>query len=283
MINSLGKAAPVKIILKAVMYAVLIIGAVIMVGPFLWTISTSLKGQGLAMKIPPEIIPKPVYWSNYAKVWNQVNFVQYTFNSAFITAFSVIGSILSCSFIGFGFARMNFKGKNILFFCALATLIMPYQILMMPTYWIWKQLGQIDTYLPLILPNWLGYAFGIFLMRQTFRALPSQLYEAATIDGCNPLRIYWQVYMPLAAASMAALGVFTFMGSWNDVLRPLIYLTTKSKYTLTLGLLFMRGEYIDNIELMMGGSVIMTIPVIIIFLSAQKYFIQGIATSGLKG
>ncbi len=272
-----------SLMLKFVVYLVLSIGALLMIGPFLWTLSTSLKGGGAVMQVPPQFIPDPVFWSNYAKVWKQIEFFIYTMNSFVITVLIVIGSILSGSFAGFGLSKMKFKGQGQVFFAALATMIMPYQALMIPIYFIWRKLGLLDTYVPLILPAYLGSAFGIFLFRQFFKSLPGELYESATIDGCNPFRIYRSIYLPLTTPVMATLGIFEFMGAWGDILKPLIYITSKEKYTLALGLLYIRGQYLTNMELICAGAVLMIIPVVVVFLFAQKYFVQGIASTGLKG
>lgn len=269
--------------IKLIVYLFLCLGAILMIGPFLWTLSTSLKGGGAVMQIPPQFIPEPVYWFNYVKVWEQIEFFRYTINSIVITVLIVTGSIFSGSFAGFGFSRMKFKGQGLVFFTALATLIMPYQALMIPIYFIWRKLGLLNTYVPLILPAYLGSAFGIFLFRQFFKSLPGELFESATIDGCNPFRIYRSIYLPLAVPAMATLGIFEFMGAWGEILKPLIYITSKEKYTLALGLLYIRGQYVADMELICAGAVLMIIPVVLVFLAAQKYFIQGIASTGLKG
>ena len=271
------------ILQKILAYVLLALGAFLMIGPFLWTLSTAVKGPGLAFQIPPRFFQPPFHFDNFGLVWEKANFLGYTLNSLFVTILSVIGVIIASSLAGFGLARYDFKGANAVFFIALATMMVPYQTLVIPQYVMWQSAHLLDTYVPIVAPFWFGTAFGVFMMRQCFKSLPGELYEAAIVDGCHPLRIFTQIYFPLAKTTVAALGVFTFIGEWNDVFKPLIYITTKTKYTLTIGLLYMRGEYSANIELLMAATVIMMIPILTLFIFAQKYFVQGIVSAGIKG
>jgi len=253
-----------------------------MIFPFIWMISTSLKTVGAIAQMPPRLIPDPIDFSNYVTAWNKVNFGRYTLNSFFIVVFDMVGSLLSCALVAFGLAMFNFKLRGPIFVVMLATLMVPGQVTMIPTYFIWKEFRALDTYYPLIIPSYLAGAFGIFLMHQYIKSLPKELYESAVIDGCTPPGIFFRVYLPLCKPALAALGVFTFMGAWNNTLGPLIYLQTKELYTLPLGLLYLKSENVNQ-ALLMSGAVITTLPVVIVYLFAQKQFVQGIASTGLKG
>jgi len=268
--------------LKLLLYVLLIAGAVVMVFPFVWMISTSLKTVGAIAEMPPRIIPKPLDFSNYETVWNKVNFARYTLNSFIIVGLDMVGALISSSLVAFGLAMFDFKLRNVIFVVMLATMMVPGQVTMIPTYLIWKQFRVLDTWYPLIIPSYLGGAFGIFLMHQYMKSLPKELYESAVIDGCSPPGIFFRIYLPLSKPALSALGVFTFMGVWNNTVGPLIYLQTRSKYTLPLGLLFLKSENVNQ-ALMMAGAVIITLPVVIVYLLAQKHFVQGIASTGLKG
>jgi len=268
---------------KILSFVVLLIGSFIMVTPFLWALSVSLQGPGLAYQNPPLIFRPPYMFSNYAKVFQEANFLQYGLNSLFISAAAIVGTLLSASFAGFGFAKYDFKGSNALFFVALCTMMVPGNVMAIPLYIIWSKLGFMDTYVPLILPHFFGSAFGIFLMRQCFKGLPGALYEAAIIDGANPLMIYVRIYLPLAKPILSVLAVNTFIGTWNDLFTPLIYLTTKSKYTLALGTLYVQNVYADNMEIQMASAIIAMLPVIVVYMFAQKQFVQGLATAAVKG
>jgi multiple sugar transport system permease protein len=268
--------------LKLLIYLLLLVGAVVMMFPFVWMLSTSLKTVGAIAQMPPRLIPDPIDFGHYLTAWNKVNFARYTFNSFFIVVFDMIGSLLSCALVAFGLAMFNFRLRGPIFLVMLATLMVPGQVTMIPTYFIWKVFGALDSYYPLIVPSFLGGAFGIFLMHQYMKSLPKELYESAVIDGCSPPGIFFRVYLPLTKPALAALGVFTFMGAWNNTLGPLIYLQTKELYTLPLGLLFLKSENVNQ-ALLMSGAVITTLPVVIVYLLAQKQFVQGIASTGLKG
>lgn len=253
-----------------------------MVFPFVWMLSTSLKTVGAIAEMPPKLIPNPIDFSNYSTAWNKVNFGRYTLNSFIIVVFDLVGALLSSALVAFGLAMYRFKLRGPLFVIMLATMMVPSQVTMIPTYFIWKELRGLDTFAPLIVPSFLGGAFGIFLMHQFIKSLPKELYESAVIDGCSPPGIFFRIYLPLAKPALAALGVFTFMGAWNNTLGPLIYLQTKELYTLPLGLLYLKSENVNQ-ALLMAGSVITTVPVVIVYLIAQKQFVEGIASTGIKG
>ncbi|MDF2660915.1 MAG: binding-protein-dependent transport system inner rane component [Paenibacillus sp.] len=264
-------------------YVVLTVGALLMLVPFYQMISTSLMKPGDELTLPPKLFPDPVMWSNYAKVWIEVNFVRYSMNSLFVTALDLIGTVASCAIVAYGLAFFEFRGRNLIFMAMLGTMMLPSQVTMIPTYFIWKELDMLNSYYPLILRSFLGTAFGIFLLHQFFKTLPRELYDAAWVDGANPWKIFYKVYLPLTTPALSALAVFTFISSWNGTLEPLIYLQDKKLYTLPLGLLFLKNEVDNKMTLVMAGSVITVLPVMIVFLFAQRHFVQGIASTGLKG
>ncbi|MFB4325725.1 carbohydrate ABC transporter permease [Priestia sp. BR_2] len=269
-------------LLKVLMYLLLIAGAVFMVFPFIWMLSTSLKTVGAISQMPPQLIPNPLNWDNYVTIWNKVDFGRYTLNSFFIVSIEMVGSLVSSAFVAFGLAMFTFRLRGLIYMIMLATLMIPSQVTMIPTYFIWKEFGALNSYYPLIVPSFLGGAFGIFLMHQFIKSLPKELYESATIDGCSPPGIFFKIYLPLCKPALAALGVFTFMGAWNNTLGPLIYLQDKELYTLPLGLLYLKSDNVNQ-ALLMAGAVITTLPVVIVYLFAQKQFVQGIASTGMKG
>ncbi|WP_282943095.1 carbohydrate ABC transporter permease [Paenibacillus sp. RC67] len=269
--------------LKLAAYLILGIGSILMLIPFLYMLSTSLTAPGSELTLPPKLMPDPVVWNNYRHVWVEVNFLQYTMNSIFITMMDLIGMVASCAIVAYGLAFFEFRGRNLIFLAMLGTMMLPSQITMIPTYFIWKSVGALDTYYPLILRSFLGGAFGIFLLHQFFKTLPKELYDAAWVDGANPWKIFYTIYLPLAKPALSALAVFTFISAWNNTLEPLIYLQDKHMFTLPLGLLFLKNEVQNRMTLIMAGAVITIIPVLFVFLFAQKYFVQGIASTGLKG
>ena len=267
---------------KVLLYIVLILIAVIMVVPFLWMLSTSLKTQYDAVKIPPVWIPDPPRWENYVKLFTEQPMFQFMLNTIKIVFFVVLGQLFFSSLAAYSFARISFKGRNVVFFFYIATLMVPGQVTMIPTYLMFAKAGLTDNHLALILPAFFS-AFGVFLLRQFFMSLPRELEEAAEIDGCNPFMTYWRIMLPLVVPAMLTLGVFTLMNTWNDYMGPLIYLSSPEKYTMTLGIAYFKGVYTTQWNLVMAGSIVSVVPILIAYLCAQKYFIEGIAFSGVKG
>lgn len=267
---------------RVLLYIVLILIAVIMVVPFLWMLSTSLKTQYDAVKIPPVWIPDPPQWENYVKLFTEQPMFQFMLNTIKIVFFVVLGQLFFSSLAAYSFARISFKGRNVVFFFYIATLMMPGQVTMIPTYLMFAKAGLTDNHLALILPAFFS-AFGVFLLRQFFMSLPRELEEAAEIDGCNPFMTYWRIMLPLVVPAMLTLGVFTLMNTWNDYMGPLIYLSSPEKYTMTLGIAYFKGVYTTQWNLVMAGSIVSVVPILIAYLCAQKYFIEGIAFSGVKG
>jgi multiple sugar transport system permease protein len=263
-------------------HAILAAGALTMVMPFLWMIGTSLKADNAVLAFPPIFVPHPIVWQNFAELFQREPFALYLSNSFWYASLSTLGQLLTCSMAGYVFARLRFPGRDLIFVLVVASIMIPYQVTMIPVFILVKYLGWINSFKPLIVPNWLAGAFGTFMLRQYFLAIPGELMDAAKIDGSNYYGIYYRIFLPLAGPALATLGVFTFMWSWNDLLGPLIYLNSPSTYTVSIGLaVFQAKSYVIWNE-MMAGALVSLVPIIVIFLLAQKYFVQGIATTGLR-
>jgi multiple sugar transport system permease protein len=267
----------------ALAYVLLALGAVVMVVPFLWMLSTAVKPEGEVFLFPPQWIPNPILWSNFTAATSEFPFVIATFNSLLVSTLSAFGQLSSCTLAAFAFARYRFPGRNIIFAVIIATIMIPGAVTLIPVFVIMKQLGWIDTLYPLIVPSFTGGAFGTFLLRQYFMTIPSEYDDSARLDGAGSMRILRSIYLPLAKPALATLAVFSFMGSWNDFITPLIYLSTPEHMTLTVGLSYFQGQYNTQWNLMMAASLISVVPILILYGVAQKYFIQGIASTGLKG
>ncbi|NLC43390.1 MAG: carbohydrate ABC transporter permease [Clostridiales bacterium] len=254
-----------------------------MIIPFVWMISTALKSRGELFVYPPVWIPEKLQWVNFLTVFETLPFGQFFLNSMKVALLQTAGTLISCSSAAYAFARLRFWGKEALFAIVLLTMMIPGQVTMIPVFIIMRFLGWYDTHLPLWVPSFFGSAFGIFLLRQFFSTLPTELDDAAKIDGCNYLQIFCNIYLPLSKPALATLAVMTFMGSWNNLLGPVIYLKTIDKLTLTVGLTFFQGQYVTDYTLLMAGSLISIMPILILYVIAQKYFVRGIALTGIKG
>lgn len=268
--------------LQIISYIVLSLGAITMVLPFLWMISTSLKSLGEVFVFPPTFFGEKIVWGNYLKVAARFPFGLFFLNSLKISFIVVVVQLFTSALAGFAFARLKFPFRDTLFALYLATLIVPYHITLVPIFVIMRYFGWIDTHYSLIIPN-LVSAFGTFLMRQFFLTIPKELEDAARIDGCTPFGIFWRIFLPLSKPALATLGIFTFMFTWNDFIRPLIFINSIPKMTIPLGLSAMQGMYSTDWPVLMAGSMISILPVLVAFLFAQEYFVQGITLSGLKG
>ncbi len=263
--------------------ALLLLGSLFAI-PFLWMIVTSLKAQQDVFN--PNWIPSPIRWANYREALTAVPFGQYFLNTAIITIGSVLGSIFSSALVAYSFARLRWPGRDFWFSVVLATMILPGIVTLIPKYILFAKIGWVDTFLPLIVPAWLGGgAFYIFLLRQFFRGIPPELSEAARIDGAGELRIWWQIFMPLCRPALAAITIFSFNGAWDDYLNPLIYLHSEKLYTLQLGLTAFKGGGggVPQWNLMMAASLVVLLPIVLVFFFGQKYFIEGVSLSGLGG
>ena len=268
---------------RLIVYALLALGTVVFMLPFYWMVISSLKPSYAVLKIPPDWLPIPPRWENFPEALTYVPFGRYALNTLFVTAFSVIGTLFSSTLVAYGFARLRAPGKNVLFLLLLATMMLPYPVTMVPVFVIFSKLGWVNTFLPLILPTFLGVPFYIFLLRQFFMTIPRELEDAARIDGATTLQIIWHVIVPLSKPALAAVAIFTFQATWNDFLGPLIYLNDQSRYTISLGLSFFRSTYQVNWAYLMAASLVTMLPIIVVFFLAQRVFIQGITLTGIKG
>jgi multiple sugar transport system permease protein len=264
---------------------VILFGAVVILVPFWWMVRTSLMGMGEIFLVPIHWFPNPIVWSNYADAWQASTFTQATLNSCFVTFFATLGIVLSASVTAYGFARLRAPGRDFLFMLVLSSLMIPGIVVLVPTYLLFRALGWIDTYLPLIVPCWFGGgAFSIFLLRQFFRGIPKDLDEAATIDGAGYFRIYWNIIVPLSPQAHAAVAIFAFFAQWNDFFGPLIYLNSADKYTLPIELsVFVQAYNTVQWNQLMAVTLVAMLPCLVMFFVAQRYFVQGIAVTGVKG
>ena len=264
-------------------YALLLAGAALFAIPFLWMISISLRPPEEVTAAGLHLIPNKIVWANYPKSLTIMPFHLYLMNTLKVTVLTVIGSVLASSIVAFAFARIKAPGREWLFIMMLATMILPAEVTMVPGFVIFRALGWYDTLLPLIVPAFFGSAFYIFLIRQFFLTIPSDLEDAAMIDGCSTFRTFWQVFLPLSKPVLVTVAVFSFVAHWNDFMRPLIYLNSVDKRTLALGLATFQDVWGVDIVSLMAASTTVLIPVLVIFIMAQRYFVQGVVMSGIKG
>jgi multiple sugar transport system permease protein len=268
----------------AAIYATLSLFGAAFVIPFLWMVATSLKGSGAIFAMPPQWIPKEFHFENYLVIFDRMPFLQYLRNSLFVTLLTIIGVVGTSSLVAYAFACLRWPGRDALFVLILVTMMLPMQVTMIPVFVLFKELGWLNTFKPLVVPAFFGGgAFNIFLLRQFFLGIPKDLADAARIDGCSEFRIYWNIMLPLARPALATVSIMTFMFTWNDFLGPLIYLSDKTKGTLALGLSMFVGQYATEWAQMMAASVLMMVPMIVLFFFFQRYFIQGFTMSGIKG
>ncbi|MHB0874780.1 MAG: carbohydrate ABC transporter permease [Anaerolineae bacterium] len=268
---------------ELIVHACLIAASLIMALPFVWMILSSLKTQPEIFIFPPRWLPRTPIWSNYIEVTRAMPFAWFTFNSFKISGLVVLGQVISASLAGYAFARLKFPGRDTCFLIWVACMMIPPQVTLIPQFVLFRYFHWLDTHLPLVIPAFFGSSFGTFLLRQFLLTIPMELEDAAVVDGCSRFRIYWNIMMPLAKPALATLAVFTFMGSWNNLLGPVIYLTTYTKMTLTVGLAFFQDQYYTNWPLLSAGATISVVPTLALYLFAQRYFVQGVVTSGIKG
>ncbi|SHE36991.1 carbohydrate ABC transporter membrane protein 2, CUT1 family [Caldanaerobius fijiensis DSM 17918] len=268
---------------QLIAHIVLIMVGILFFFPFAWMVSTSLKPDAQIFKWPPQWIPHPFMWSNYPKALTFVPFFLYLKNTLTICIFTVLGVVLSCTLVAYGFSRIQWPGRDILFIIMISTMMLPYQVTMIPMFIVFKKLDWVNTFLPLTVPAFFGNAFYIFLLRQFFMTIPFELSDAAKIDGCSEWRIFWQIILPLAKPALATVTLFQFLGAWNDFMGPLIYLNDQAKFTVSLGLQSFVSSYGTQWGLLNAAATVFTLPIIILFFFTQKTFIQGITMTGLKG
>ena len=275
---------PVLRVLHGVLvYAPLILGALVFAFPFFWLLTTSVKSPELILADPPQWIPNPLRIENYAELMRAAPVLNWIRNSALVAGFGTLFFTVSSVLIAYGFARLPFPGSRILFICVLATMMMPGHITLIPRFVIFRELGWLDTLLPLIVPTLFGSPFYIFLLRQFFKSIPRDLDEAAELDGANTWQVLWDIMLPLTRPAIITVALFSFIELWSDFLEPFIYLSTPENLTLQVGLRWFDTQYETRFHLLMAGSVLAMAPVVILFFFAQKQFIQGITLTGLKG
>ena len=268
---------------KVLIYAALALLAAIFSLPFLWMISSSLKTTGQIFAFPPVWIPKPVVAENYTNAIQFIPFFRYIFNTLVVCAGAMLGNVLSASLVAYSLGVLRWRGRETSFRVLIATMLLPPQATMIPVFIIFRRLGMIDTWWPLILPAFLGTPFFIFMLRQFFLGIPNELVEAAVIDGCNEWSIYWRIVLPLSVPALATVVLFSFIWSWTDFLTPLIYLQDQAKFTISLGLQQFQESHSAEWGMLMAASTLITLPIIILFFFTQKTFIQGVKLSGIKG
>lgn len=266
---------------KILIHVLLIIISITMIMPFFFMISTSFKSTDEVFHIPYKWIPQKIMWENYVYMWQNAPWIRYFINTSVITITVIIGQIFISSLAAYSFARLHFKGRDVIFFIYLGTMMIPFQVIMIPTFSIVKKLGWINELKSVIIPAFFS-PFATFLLRQFFLGIPKELEEAAKIDGCGYPRIYWEIMMKNSKPALTTIIIFTFMGTWNDFIRPLIFLNKSETWTLALGLAKFQGTYTTQWNQMMAGSLITMIPVLVVFILGQQYFIQGIVMSGMK-
>ncbi len=266
-------------------YLLLTLSGLMLMVPIVWLLSTSLKDNQQIFRWPPSLLPNPVRWENFpnAMTFSGLPFGRFFLNTFFITAVSTMGAVFSCYIVAFAFSRLRWKGRNTLFFIVVLTMIIPIEVIIVPRFMIYRAIKWWDTYLPLILPHWFSTPYCVFLLRQYMMTIPREMDEAAIIDGCNHWQTLWRIIFPQSKTAAMAVIIFTVQGSWNELLEPLIYLSTMEKYTATLGLSFFNGQYGTQWGMLMAASILVVSPILLLFIAAQKYFIQGIVVSGVKG
>ncbi len=276
----------------ALIYLTVVVGSVISMFPFVWTFLSSGKQVQELYRYPPTLFPEhPEFVANYTQVWQLIPFGRWVANTAFVTAFDLIGTILSASIVAYSFARFRYPGRDLFFMICLSTLMLPTEVTLIPQYLLFKNLGWLDTYLPLIVPVWLGGgAFNIFLMRQFILGIPYDLDEAAKIDGASSLRIFVQIIAPLCKPALATMAALGFIGYWNSFLAPLVFLNSPEKYLVAVGLRYFNVGAAQGAQaakpqdhLLMAAALMVALPCLILFFVAQKYFVQGIVMTGIKG
>ncbi len=267
-----------------VIHLVLILVSLFFVVPVLGLIVTSLKSQAQNIQLPPVWIPSPAHPENYPGALSAVSFLTFLGNSIFVTVMQVVGVLLSSAIVAYGFAHLKWRGRNALFLVVISTMLLPYEVLMIPQYILFSKLNWINTFLPLIVPCFFGFPFYIFLLRQFFRSIPSELIEASRLDGASELRIFWQVVLPLAKPALAVVVLLQAVASWNDFLGPLLYLNDEKLFTLTLGMQYFHTSlYQVNVGAEAAYAIMIAVPVVIVFFFAQRQFMQGITLTGVKG
>lgn len=264
-------------------YVVMLAGTAILLIPFAWMLSTSLKPLDEVYSFPIVWIPSELILENYLDVFRNVPFARYLVNSAYLSVMGIIGNILGSSLAAFSFARLRFPGRTFFFIMMLSTMMVPVWVTMVPTFIIFSRLGWLDTYLPILVPQFFAVPFFTFLMRQFFMAVPFEMEEAARIDGCSTFGLFWRIFLPLSVPALATVAIFSFFFHWNDLLGPLIYLRSQLKFPVAMGISSFQSEQYANFALMMAAATMALLPMLIVFFFTQRLFIQGVVITGVKG
>ncbi|MDI7274747.1 MAG: carbohydrate ABC transporter permease [Anaerolineae bacterium] len=268
---------------RSTVFAILLVGSLLFLFPLIWMLSTSLKTNEQVYRVPTVWIPNPIAWDNYPRALSRMPFLLFLRNSCITSFIPVIGAVLSASMVAYSFARVRWPGRDFWFIVLIATMMLPAQVTMIPVYVLYSRLRWINTFLPLTVPWFFGGAFFVFLLRQFFLGIPLELSDAAFMDGCSHLGIWWRIIIPLAKPALATVAVFTFLFTWNDFLGPLLYLRQEKLYTLQVGLQYFRLQHQVNWQELMAASLVVLTPTLVIFFLGQRHFVQGITLTGLKG
>ncbi|HUX40578.1 MAG TPA: carbohydrate ABC transporter permease [Rectinemataceae bacterium] len=273
-----------RIVSKIVVYALLVGLAIFMFLPVFWMVRSSLMTLGDIFKFPPIFWPKKLRWQNYADAMSMVPFLRYFANTMIVLVPNLVGAVLTSSLSAYGLARFKFRSRNFWFSLVVAAIVLPPTVVLIPQFLMWSKLGLVDTFWPLIIPAWFGGgAFNVFLLRQFFMSIPREYDDAAQIDGASYWRTYWQIMVPLIQPALIVVGLFTFLFVWNDFFGPLIYLSSQETYTLAIGLRFFVGSYATQWNALMAASALVVLPPVVVFLIGQKYFVEGVTLTGIKG
>jgi multiple sugar transport system permease protein len=269
---------------RAAVYALCVCGGALMVLPFVWMVRSSVMEPAQIFAYPPQWVPHPLRLANYREAFTDVPSLRYLLNTLTILVPTVAGTVVTSACAAFGFARLRWPGRDWVFALLMSTLILPSVVVLIPTYLVWARAHLVNTFVPLILPSWFGGGiFNIFLLRQFFRTIPRELDEAGYMDGATPLEVFWCVILPVSRPALTTVAIFSALAVWNDFLGPLIYLNDPKKFTLALGLTFFTGEYTSQWQLLMAAATMVIGPAVLFFLAAQRYFVQGITLTGIKG
>ena len=264
-------------------YVVLIIGSISFLVPFFWMLTTSLKDDAQIYTFPVQWIPRPAMWENYARLFEQAPMWTYLRNTVILTVCGVVFSLIGSSIAAYAFARLRFPGRDVMFFVMLATIMIPNWATLIPTYILFGKLGWLDTYLPILLPALFATPFNTFLLRQFFLSIPQELEDAAKVDGASTLRCFLQIVIPMSRSALMIVGLFAFLYFWNDFLGPLIYLSSDNKFPISLGIMNFAGQQVQDFALMMCAATVAIAPCVLLFFVAQRWFMQGVVITGVKG
>ena len=265
---------------RLLVYLLLIIGVVVFILPFLWMVSTSLKSSKEVLVFPPQFLPTSFEWQNYLDGWFALPFTRFLINTVLVTALAIVGNLVSCTLPAYAFARLRARGSRVFFMLMLATMMIPVEVTIVPTFILFSKVHLVNTLWPLFLPAWFGYPFSIFLLRQFFMGIPYELDEAARLEGASSLQILMKIILPLSKPVLATVAIIAFVGNWNNLLAPLIYLRSTDTYTLAIGLSLFYGQSLTAYNQLMAVSVLTILPIVLIFFFAQKYFIRGVVLTG---